>query len=660
MNPIPTLTTVIGLNPCDTGAPLVRVKLNWRDASVTISLIPLLLLAAIATATAQQKPNFLFLLSDDQAWNGLSCQMHPDMPDSKHPLAQTPNLERLASEGMRFSAAYSPASVCSPTRISLQTGKSPAQCGWTKAAASMRAEDGFKLVPPQGRRHIGDDEVTIGEMLQSAGYRTAHFGKWHLGGGGPDQHGYDASDGDTGNSDAGPHVEPNPVDIFGMGERAVAFMESSDAAGKPFFIQMSYHALHYPQNAPKALVEKYQELNPRANEKEVGRAALAEELDRGIGQLLAKIEALGIADNTYVIYMSDNGSSTKQLLRGGKGGVWEGGVRVPMIVRGPGVRANSWQHQRVVGYDWFPTFCELAGVEHGLPPELEGGLLTSLLAGGDEPVERPREELVFHFPHYQGDAPHTALFLGNHKLLRFYEDDSLLLFDVGADISESRNLAEVQPELARQLLGRMEAYLAAVDAQMPTPNPQFEPENPPVLKEKRGDRGGKGKKRTTTETEPDTPAKPVVVENQPPQPDPEAVVVDGIDLSPEAFRRAAMGEVSGSSPAGDSGLSWLIQHARELDINGDGEIGRAELMDQARLAFRAFDVDGNGILSDSEYQGSSPEMAVAGFLTSSLEIVDANSDSIITAQEFAEALRRAFDESDRDQSGSISAIELED
>ena len=399
----------------------------------------------------------------------------------------------------------------------------------------MRAEDGFKLIPPQGRRHIEAHEVTIGQILQSAGYLTAHFGKWHLGGGGPEHHGFDESDGDTGNRDAEPHVEPNPVDIFGMGTRAKAFMEKCGRAGKPFFIQMSYHALHYPQNATSSLVEKYQKLNPRGNAKEIGRAALAEDLDRGIGDLVAKIDELGIADNTYVIYMSDNGSATKQMLRGGKGGVWEGGIRVPLIVRGPGIAANSWCHQRVVGYDFYPTFCRLAGVTHQLPAVVEGGLLTHLFAGGKEPVKRPREELVFHFPHYQGDAPHTALILGNHKLLRFYEDDALLLFDLGRDMREQNNLAAEEPELAKRMLVRMNAYLAAVNAQMPTPNSQFDPANPPVLKEMRGDKqskggGGPGKKKKKQAAVSDGPT-----------------VSGQFDISPAAFDEAIQNLKTGRS-----------------------------------------------------------------------------------------------------------------
>lgn len=453
-------------------------------------LSPLLL---FQSAFAETKPNFLFLLSDDQHWAGLSCQMHPDLPDSKSAYIETPNIARLASEGMRFSAAYSPASVCSPTRISLQTGKSPAQRHWTKAAPTMTAADGFKLIAPSLKKGITSDEVTIAELLKTAGYATAHYGKWHLGRDRPENHGYDESDGPTGNNDAAPFVEPNPVDIFGMGNRAAAFMGKAKADGKPFFIQMSYHALHYPQNATKALQEKYAKIVGRGS----GAAAISEDLDRGVGELLEKMEAMGLADNTYVIYMSDNGGNPggQRTLRGGKGGVWEGGIRVPLIICGPGVAANSWCHQRVVGYDFFNTFCELGGVEEALPEEAEGGSIVHLLKGGNEPVERPRKELVFHFPHYQGDSPHTALLLGNYKLMRFYEDDSLHLFDLSKDLQESQNLAEQQPDLAKRMSKLMAEYLEHVGAQMPTVNPDYDPNNPPTstVGPRGKGKGGKGK-----------------------------------------------------------------------------------------------------------------------------------------------------------------------
>jgi arylsulfatase A-like enzyme len=441
----------------------------------------------VCSAIGATPPNILFMLSDDQAWSGLSCQMHPDMPDSKSSIVETPNIARLAEQGMRFSAAYAPAPVCSPTRISLQTGRNPAALGWTKAAP---AEMGHRLIEGDNRKSIRDDEVTIGQVLKSAGYATAHYGKWHLEGGGPEAHSYDESDGATGNQDAAPHLPPNPVDIFGMGSRAVDFMKRSQAAGKPFFIQMSYNALHYPENATPALVEKYRKLTSGRYDKEVGRAAIAEDLDRGVGELMSKLDAMGLSKNTIVIYMSDNGGSNRRTLNGGKGDVWEGGIRVPLIIRGPGIAANSWCHQRVVGYDFFPTFCRWAGVKEALPTQLDGGDITPLLSGSSDPVRRPREELVFHFPHYQGDSPHSAIFSGNMKLIHFYETGQNQLFDLQADIGESRNLAEAKPELATSLAKQLADYLREVGAAMPKPNPNYDSSKEPARKG-----GGKGGKK---------------------------------------------------------------------------------------------------------------------------------------------------------------------
>lgn len=276
----------------------------------------------------------------------------------------------------------------------------------------------------------------------------------------------------------------------------MAFMEKNATEETPFFIQMSYHALHYPENARESLVEKYAKKMPRGNDKEIGRAALSEDLDRGVGLLLDKLDSLGIAGNTYVVYMSDNGSSTKGLLRGGKGGVWEGGIRVPFIVRGPGVGENLWCGETVVGYDLFPTFCELAGVTGELPDVIEGGSIVPLLRGESGVVQRPREALVFHFPHYQGDAPHTALMLGNYKLMRFYEDGDLQLYDLENDIGESRDLTDEQPDRVKEMVARMDEYLSAVGAELPVVNPGYDPSKELRLRKAREKEKGKGKRKS--------------------------------------------------------------------------------------------------------------------------------------------------------------------
>lgn len=437
---------------------------------------------------AAERPNIVFMLSDDQGWNGTSVVMHPNVAGSKGDIFHTPNLERLAAQGMRFSAGYAPASVCSPTRIALQTGRSPAALHWTKAAPP---EAGHKLIEPRNVKSISANETTVAELLKQAGYTTAHYGKWHIAGGGPEKHGYDESDGDTGNENAFKFVDPNPVDIFGMAERTEAFMAKAKQAKKPFFIQLSWNALHAAENANKATTAKYEKaLSGESDFKRIKTAAITEDLDAGVGQVLEAIDRLGLTGNTYVIYMSDNGAGGgKKVLAGGKGGVWERGIRVPFIVRGPGVKPNSWSHTRVVGYDLYPTFCEWAGIKAAsLPKELEGGSIAGLLANdGRGDVKRVREELIFHFPHYQGDAPHSAIMLGDLKLLHFYEDHHDELYDLANDISERRDLVAQRPADAKKLRERLGKYLAAVNAQLPTVNPDYDPSKEPAIKG-----GGKG------------------------------------------------------------------------------------------------------------------------------------------------------------------------
>jgi arylsulfatase A-like enzyme len=455
--------------------------------------LALLLLSRVAHAA--DRPNIIFMLADDQGWSGTSVTMHPDVKASKSELFQTPSLEKLASQGMRFSAAYAPAPVCSPTRISLQTGKSPAALHWTKAAPP---EEGHKLLEPRLIKSIARDETTIGELLRQAGYATAHYGKWHIAGGGPESHGYDESDGDTGNEQAFKFEDPNPVDIFGMAERAEKFMAKNAKAGKPFYIQLSWNALHAYGNALKATKAKYAKLLGDKESKEFSVAPITEDLDTGVGRIMASVEKLGLADNTYVIYTSDNGSGGGKRnggLNGGKGDVREGGIRVPLIVRGPGVKPNSWCHTRVVGYDFLPTFAEWAGVSaKKLPAKNEGGSIAALLAhNGQGTVERPRDELVFHFPHYQGDSPHSAILLGDLKLLKFYEDDHVELYNLAKDLSERTNLADKMPTEATKLRKLLESYLASVDAQLPTPNPKFDPSRPPEPAKKGGKKGDKKK-----------------------------------------------------------------------------------------------------------------------------------------------------------------------
>ncbi len=464
-------------------------------------------------ASAQQagtdQPNIVFMMSDDQSWNGLSVPMHPDISNSKSHIIETPNLEILASQGMRFSAAYSPASVCSPTRLSLMNGRSPAANGWTKAGPSLSAHANPKLLPPRNIKTISGSDATIAETLKQAGYATAHFGKWHLEGGGPGQHGFDVHDGNLGNEHAAQFADPNPVDIFGMCDRADKFMAACQDSGKPFFLQLSWHALHAPENASRKNVAKYRQKT--RNERQIQRLALATDLDEGVGRIMSALDDLNLADTTYLIYTSDNGGGggggRAKALSGGKGSVWEGGIRVPLIIRGPGVAKNSWCHQRVVGYDMYPTYCELAGIDK-IPSStlsrLEGGSIVQLLhQQGRGQVDRQSEALVFHFPHYQSaDGPHSAIIDGNLKLIHFYETGHSKLFDLDKDLGEQTDLADSDKLATKQLQKKLSQYLVSVNAQMPRPNPNYDPDQPTLGsakggKQRRMQRGNNRRNRKT-------------------------------------------------------------------------------------------------------------------------------------------------------------------
>ncbi|MEO0515308.1 MAG: sulfatase [Planctomycetota bacterium] len=451
--------------------------------------------APLIAVSQHAPPNIVFMLSDDQAWNGLSVPMHPDLDGSFNAQYHTPHAQCLADQGIRFSAAYAPAPVCAPTRISLMTGRNPAALHWTKAGPSLRASANPKLLPPQNIRTIADDLTTIGELLQQAGYTTAHYGKWHLDGGGPGNHGFDDSDGNLGNEASSQYRDPNPVDLFGMAERAESFMKQARDKGQPFFIQLSWLALHSPDNALKSSIAKYENAG-LGRERAVQTAALTHDLDTAVGRVMDAVDRLGLGDNTYVVFMSDNGGmggrpsghrrrqadDIPPTITGGKGSLWEGGIRVPLIVRGPGIEPGSWSHTRVVGYDLFPTFLEWAGrpdLADTTSDPIEGGSLAALMIGKASKVDRPRDELVFHFPHYQtDDGPHSAIYLDRYKLIRFDLSEKTALFDIDADPLEQHDLADRKRSVVRKLERHLDDYLDDVEAQRVSPNPQYDPSQP--------------------------------------------------------------------------------------------------------------------------------------------------------------------------------------
>ena len=418
--------------------------------------LPSLLLGALLAldplpAPPVERPNILLLLADDQGWNGTSVPMDPAWELSGAADMHTPALERLAQEGRRYTRAYASAPVCSPSRAALQTGITPGTLGWT---TSERGRG-------RARPSLAGELLSLGEVLQQSGYATAHFGKWHIEGGGPGAHGYEVHDGNLGNEEAARHPAPNPCDIFGMAERASQFMRDSVEQERPFFAQLSWLALHAPDNARPETLESVRE-RWSGNARRLSRVALAEDLDAGVGRLLDVLDELGVAEDTLVIYTSDNGGAVpgERALRGGKSTLWEGGLRVPFLVRGPGVRPGSTDATPIALHDLYPTFAALAGASESVPATVQGGSLVADFAGSAERIQRGREGLYFHASSDGGGGPSAALIDERWKLVLFEDAQACALHDLLTDPGESRDLAGEEVERSAQLRARLEAYLA--------------------------------------------------------------------------------------------------------------------------------------------------------------------------------------------------------
>lgn len=441
----------------------------------------LLLLLAFAAAAAAQ-PNVVLILADDMSWVGTSARMDPDRADSRSDYHGTSALERLAREGMRFTDAYAPHPNCSPTRLAIQTGKSPAQLRMTDiiGRGSGQFYEGLPMIPPQHIDHIPHEETTIAELLKRhrPGYVTAHFGKWHLAGGGPGSHGYDQHSGATSNAE-GRSLPPDPKRTHSVTTRAVDFLRHRQRAREPFFLQVSYYAVHLSIFAFDETVKEF-EAKPRGQRhKHPGHAAMTHELDAGVGRILDELDDLGLAGDTYVIFTSDNGSyldagdtrvSSNAPLRGQKASTWEGGIRVPLLVRGPRVEPGSVSRAPVIGTDLYPTIAEMAGVRADLPKEAEGGSLCGLLWNrGEGVVTRRFDSLVWHFPHYQtqkGTTPMSSIRQGDWKLVKLYETGETQLFDLASDLGEGDDRKAAEPAVAERLEKSLQAYLRAIEAPM--------------------------------------------------------------------------------------------------------------------------------------------------------------------------------------------------
>ena len=439
--------------------------------------------------TSASSPNFVFILSDDQGWPATSVQMHPAREDAKSDYFRTPNLERFASQAMRFSQGYAPAALCSPTRRSLQFGQMPVRQG----------SKGFGTKFP-----TDNTRPTIPRILKSVNprYVAAHFGKWdHRTDLAPEHLGYDESDGNTGNRPGSITsgfdnkekwheytVTEDPKRIFSLTDRGLDFMMRSVEDDRPFYLQISHYAVHVTMQTRKATLAKYERLPKGKKHNVPAFGGMTEDLDVGVGKILDKIDELGIADSTYVIYMADNGAagwippntkrnlsnpttyeipSRNQPLRGGKWVTFEGGIRVPFIVRGPGVKPKSFCNVPVVGWDILPTIADIVGYKQTLPNDIDGGSFRALLENeGQGSVQRPNPGLVFH--RYNDSYPHTAIRVGDDKLVKFWREDKMLLFNLKDDLGETRDLSQAQPEKARKLHKQLMDYLVSVDSDVLT------------------------------------------------------------------------------------------------------------------------------------------------------------------------------------------------
>jgi len=405
---------------------------------------------------------------------------------------QTPHLDRLAREGLRFTDAYAACPVCSPTRSALMTGKYPARTHVTDFIAGG-VFPWARLTQPEWQKFLPLAEVTVAEELSARGYVTGLFGKWHLAKGylppqsvaeGPDRQGF-AETFITHKPKSSDDPEQDAHGVEKITERALAFLEKYRA--RPFFLELAHNSIHAPIMAPKAVVEKHrQRAGGDRRENNPVIAAMMEILDDSVGRVLAKLDALGLRENTLVIFYSDNGGLLKDgaqtPFRGGKAQLYEGGIRVPLVARWPGViAAGRTSAFPVTSVDFFPTFLELSGRPAARGAVLDGMSLVGLLRGEPAPA---RAAIYWHYPHYHAAGVHGpagAIRAGDWKLIEYYETTltgkgaARELFNLRDDPAETRNLAPSEGGLVEALQVQLREWRQSVGAQMPVVNLKYDP-----------------------------------------------------------------------------------------------------------------------------------------------------------------------------------------
>lgn len=460
-------------------------------------------MAAAPLVRAQSGPplNFVFILADDLGWTDLGCYGSD--------LHETPNLDSLAKQSVRFTNACTAAPVCTPTRASIQTGKHPAKLHmtiWREAA--RRPPENRKVIPPIVEENLPHTEITFAEVLKARGYHTAHIGKWHLGDAEhyPETQGFDINVG--GSVWGAPRTffwpyrgQRNPSDEYryvpGLaggkpGEYLTdrltdeAMKAIDRGGGRPFFLNLWYHTVHTPIEGKPELVAKYkQKIRSGMKHKNPGYAAMVQSLDENVGRVLRKLDEMKVADRTVVVFTSDNGGYINEYaglpctdnspLRSGKGSLYEGGVRVPLMIRGPMVKGGRTLDEPACSIDFYPTMLEMAGLpgDQRHNANVDGLNLMPLLTGAANRL--PREELYFHYPHYYPTTtPVSAIRTREWKLLEYLEDGKQELYNLAQDPGESHDLAAEQPRRTAELKARLDSWRKSVNAQMPAPNPRGE------------------------------------------------------------------------------------------------------------------------------------------------------------------------------------------
>lgn len=459
------------------------MKLNFL-----LSFSLLALAAWVAEAAAPLKPNVVLILVDDMGWTDLACYGSD--------LHETPHVDRLARDGMRFTQAYSACTVCSPSRAAILTGKYPARLHITDWIPGQMPDNPRMLVP-DWTKFLPLEETTLADVFHQAGYATASIGKWHLGGEAtyPEKHGFDLNIAGTAAPSPPTYFSPWKIATLHDGrdgeyltDRMAAEAEKfiAGAKDKPFFLYLPHFGVHTPVQGRADLVEKYR-AKPRGKlrHQNAAYAAMVQSIDDAVGRVRRKLDELGLAERTIMVFVSDNGgrvpTTSNAPLRVGKGSCYEGGTRVPLIVHWPGaIKAGSECHTPVMGIDLYPTILEMAGLTDLARRQLDGVSLAPLLK---QTGDLQRDALYWHYPHHQhyqlgGAMPYGAIRAGDFRLIEFFDDQHVELYNLRDDLGEQHDLAAKLPEKAQQLRARLAAWRREVGAQMPTANPHYDPSRP--------------------------------------------------------------------------------------------------------------------------------------------------------------------------------------